>query len=240
MFQLFPFPGTLPLLPLRDVTPQVGELAILVGAGGARGTATSWTRTAEFPRPRSTAGIGIPARSRSAGGRTSSAELPPSSERRPSSPSTTRSRSFCQKPRHQTAIREGHSSSPTRWEPNSRASSTRSDPLRASPPGLRSIQTRPLPPGSMCAGTKSTLSSRYRSPCTVYRSAWGCSCCWRAGAGPGPRAAGQRPGRRQNSAMFRAVSRLISGQAMGKISVPCIVPITWRQRASTPSRSSSR
>jgi hypothetical protein len=42
MFQLFPFPSTLPLLPLRDVTPQVGELAILVGAGGARGTATSW------------------------------------------------------------------------------------------------------------------------------------------------------------------------------------------------------
>jgi hypothetical protein len=42
MFQLFPFPSTLPLLPLRAVTPLVGELAILVGNGGARGTPTSW------------------------------------------------------------------------------------------------------------------------------------------------------------------------------------------------------
>ena len=33
------------------------------------------------------------------------------------------------------------------------------------------------------------------------------------------------------SAMSRAVSRLMSGQAIVKISVPCIVPIIWRQRA---------
>jgi hypothetical protein len=51
MFQLFPFPSTLPLLPLRDVTPQAGELAILVGAGGARGTATSWDPNGPIPPP---------------------------------------------------------------------------------------------------------------------------------------------------------------------------------------------
>ena len=49
----------------------------------------------------------------------------------------------------------------------------------------------------------------------------------------------QRSGRLQKSAIFRAVSRLISGHTRGRISVPCIVPITWRQRAWTPSRSSS-
>jgi hypothetical protein len=51
MFQLFPFPSSLPLLPPRDVTPQVGELAILVGAGGARGTATSWDPNGGVPPP---------------------------------------------------------------------------------------------------------------------------------------------------------------------------------------------
>ena len=45
---------------------------------------------------------------------------------------------------------------------------------------------------------------------------------------------------RQKSAMLRAVSRLISGQVMGKISVPWMVPITCRQLAGTPARSSRR
>lgn len=41
-------------------------------------------------------------------------------------------------------------------------------------------------------------------------------------------------------AMLAAVSRLMSGHARGKISVPWMVPITWRQRAGTPARTSSR
>ena len=45
---------------------------------------------------------------------------------------------------------------------------------------------------------------------------------------------------RQKLAMLRAVSRLISGQAMAKISVPWMVPITCRQAAGTPARSSRR
>ena len=40
--------------------------------------------------------------------------------------------------------------------------------------------------------------------------------------------------------MLAAVSRLMSGHTTEKISVPWIVPITWRQRAATPARSSSR
>jgi hypothetical protein len=44
----------------------------------------------------------------------------------------------------------------------------------------------------------------------------------------------------QNAARSRAVSRLISGQAMVTISVPCIVPITCRHRAGTPARSRRR
>jgi hypothetical protein len=43
-----------------------------------------------------------------------------------------------------------------------------------------------------------------------------------------------------NAAMSRAVSRLISGQAIMKISVPCIVPIICRHRAATPASSSLR
>ena len=39
---------------------------------------------------------------------------------------------------------------------------------------------------------------------------------------------------RANPAMSRAVSALMSGQAMVKISVPCMVPIIWRHRAATP------
>ena len=53
-------------------------------------------------------------------------------------------------------------------------------------------------------------------------------------------ALGQAPTVRTNSAIAAAVSRLMSGHITGKISVPWIVPITWRQRASTPARSSSR
>ena len=45
---------------------------------------------------------------------------------------------------------------------------------------------------------------------------------------------------RQKSAMETAVSRLMSGAAMGNISVPWMVPITCRQRALTPARSSLR
>jgi hypothetical protein len=40
--------------------------------------------------------------------------------------------------------------------------------------------------------------------------------------------------------MLAAVSRLISGQAIAKISVPWIVPITCRHCARTPARSSRR
>jgi len=39
---------------------------------------------------------------------------------------------------------------------------------------------------------------------------------------------------RQNMAILAAVSRLISGQALAKISIPWVVPITCRQRAGTP------
>jgi PPOX class probable F420-dependent enzyme len=42
------------------------------------------------------------------------------------------------------------------------------------------------------------------------------------------------------AARSRAASRLISGHMIGKISVPCMVPIVWRQRAGTPASSSSR
>ena len=44
----------------------------------------------------------------------------------------------------------------------------------------------------------------------------------------------------QKAAMSRAVSRLTSGHAIVKISVPCIVPSTCRPRAGTPALSSSR
>ncbi len=44
----------------------------------------------------------------------------------------------------------------------------------------------------------------------------------------------------QKAARSRAVSRLISGQTAVKISVPCEVPMTWRQRAGIPACSSNR
>ncbi len=43
-----------------------------------------------------------------------------------------------------------------------------------------------------------------------------------------------------NWARSAAVSRLMSGQQMEKISVPWTVPITWRQRAETPAAISRR
>jgi hypothetical protein len=45
---------------------------------------------------------------------------------------------------------------------------------------------------------------------------------------------------RANSAIDAAVSREMSGAKNGKISVPCTVPMTVRQRAGTPARRSSR
>jgi len=49
-----------------------------------------------------------------------------------------------------------------------------------------------------------------------------------------PMTRSQVPAMRAKSAMLAAVSRLMSGHTKGKISVPWIVPMTWRQRASTP------
>jgi len=44
----------------------------------------------------------------------------------------------------------------------------------------------------------------------------------------------------QKAARSRAVSRLISGQTVVKVSTACMVPMTWRHRAGTPAASSSR
>ena len=49
-----------------------------------------------------------------------------------------------------------------------------------------------------------------------------------------------RDQRRARFARSLAVSRLMSGHEIAKISVPWIVPITWRQRAVTPARNSMR
>ena len=59
------------------------------------------------------------------------------------------------------------------------------------------------------------------------------------GPGTGTGQAGRVPPW-QNAAMLRAVSRLISGQAVGKISVPWMVPMSWRQVAATPAAISKR
>ena len=45
---------------------------------------------------------------------------------------------------------------------------------------------------------------------------------------------------RQNMAIWAAVSLLISGQQLAKISMPWVVPITCLQRAGTPARSRLR
>jgi hypothetical protein len=93
-------------------------------------------------------------------------------------------------------------------------------------------------PSTRWSGSGRSATWRRTSSCSGHRRSTPCR------SGPRPAAAQLAGAGRvspvQNAAMLRAVSRLISGQAIGKISVPCTVPITTRQVAATPARSSSR
>ena len=85
------------------------------------------------------------------------------------------------------------------------------DEIRTARPGaVRTCHNRTLPTGAVNSSTELPTTSCF-----------------------------QVPARRAKSAMLAAVSRLTSGQVR-KISVPWIVPMTCRQRALTPARSSRR
>ena len=111
------------------------------------------------------------------------------------------------------------------------------DEIRTARSGaVRTCHNRTLPTGAVNSSTElPTAMTRGFE----HRHLW----C-RARPHPTPGARGsvgccQVPARLAKSAMLAAVSRLISGQVRN-ISVPWIVPMTWRQRALTPARSSRR
>ena len=51
LFQVFPYPVSLPVIPIRAVAPSIGELAVMVGCGRDRSGATTWDPNGEFPPP---------------------------------------------------------------------------------------------------------------------------------------------------------------------------------------------